>query len=137
MSRKPVAPPADLAPDPVPVPNALRWHAWFPASVVLPGEGRRPRHRVKVFATDLGLYVYDRQPADLRQVERIDAVWFSPIDYDKTPRPPSDIMGKNGFQVVTAAGVVTITTTGGCGCNQKTLKGWAPEWATTVQAWTP
>lgn len=121
-----------------PVPTALRWHAWYPALVVLPATGRRVLRNVKVFAADTGLYVYDRDPQDLRQVDRIDAVWFSPIDYDKTAKPGDDqTVRHNGIRIHTDAGVVTITPMAGCGCHQRALKGWFPEWAHTLHAWTP
>lgn len=125
-----------LAPEGIPVPTALRWHAWFPALIVLPGENRRARRNVKVFAADTGLYVYDRDPADLRQVDRIDAVWFSPIDYDKTPAPRDDQTARHsGISITTEAGVAVITPMAGCGCSQRALKGWFPEWAHTLHAW--
>jgi hypothetical protein len=123
-------------PDDVPIPTALRWHAWYPALVVLPGDSRKVLRNVKVFATDRGLYIYDRDPADTRQVDRIDAAWFSPIDYDKTPSPADDQTARHrGIRIQTGEGVVTITPMAGCGCHQRALKGWFPEWAHTLHAW--
>ena len=135
MARRSV--PSAPAVETVPVPTALRWHAWWPAMVVLPGEDRRARRNVKVFATDKGLYVYDKQPADVRQVESIDALFWSPIDYDKTPKPVDDQTARHsGIPILTEAGRVTITPLAGCGCGARALKGWFPEWAHTLHAWT-
>lgn len=105
-------------------PTAMR-HRWFPAAVLLP-DGQ-VWHNRKVYAADSGLFIYGMTAGNpARQ-------WSSPIDYGATPRPPRG-KARNGFTVATAAGPVTITEDGGCGCSHP-LKRWAPQFASTAQAW--
>lgn len=137
MGRRTDSRPTITLPDPPPIPSGLRASAWWPAMAVLPGEHRRTRRGLKIFATDTGLYVYDREPADTRQVDRIDAAWWSPIDYDKTPPPATDHTARyTGIPIHTEAGLVTITPQSDCGCGKRALKGWYPEWAGTIHAWS-
>ena len=99
---------------------------WFPASVKLP-DVEVPWYTVKVYATDLGLLIYTRVPAD-----GITPDWRGDIDYDTAPEPRGN--AKNGVTVQTAAGPVIITASGGCGCGNA-LKRWKPQGAMTTSRW--
>lgn len=106
-----------------PEPTAMR-HRWWPATVLLP-DGT-VWHSRKVYATDTGLFIYGMDQGNpTRQ-------WSAPIDYAATPRPRGS--ARNGFTVATAAGPVTITSDGSCGCNHP-LKRWAPQFASRAEAW--
>jgi len=136
MARRSV--PSAPAVETVPVPTALRWHAWYPALFVLHGDQRKILRNCKVFAADTGLYVYRTDPADLRQVDAATPDWYSAIDYDKTAKPADDQTARNtGIRIHTAAGQVTITPRAGCSCAGQTLKGWFPEWAHVMHEWKP
>lgn len=123
-----------VAPGPpraIPRPTAIT-HRWWPAAVKLPDEAA-PIRLAKVYATPQGLYVYDQRPED---ADGLSPRWFAPIDYSKTPRPVTGYVARNaGNQIVTSAGVVTVTPLGGCGCGAGALKHWMPSWARTAIAW--
>lgn len=121
-------------PAPVPVPTALVHQVWFPASVMIPSEGRQ-RNNVKVFATDAGLYVYDAVPVDAAQDTEPTPLFHSPIQFDKTRKPPTGMAASNGVHIVTEAGTVTVMATGGCGCGYRALRNWLPTWGTAAMAW--
>ncbi len=108
-----------------PVPHVV-YDSWFPAMVVLPGTTRQVNN-VKVFATDTGLYIY-------KVIDENQPYWFSPIHYDKTPKPRSGMMARNGIGIVTNAGTVTVTPVAGCGCGSA-VKKWLPSWAKTSAEW--
>jgi hypothetical protein len=115
----------------VPTPTSVK-RVWWPAAVRLPGE-RKPRYNQKVYATDTGLYIYEQavHPANAR------LVYFAPIDFDKTPEPPTNYSAlRAGIQIhVTSGDVVSLNPQGGCGCQYKRLKRWRPDWAGTETAW--
>lgn len=118
----------------VPIPVSFRGE-WFPASVKLPDRDQ-PLRLAKVFATREGLYVYIRPPAQSDRLTGAHPEWFSPIHYDKTPRPAGGYAARQkGFHVVTDAGTVVVQPLGGCGCNAGALKAWRPTWATRNEAW--
>lgn len=123
-----------LAASPVPIPVSFRGE-WFPASVKLPDRDQ-PLRLAKVFATREGLYVYIRPPAQSDRLTGAHPEWFSPIHYDKTPRPAGGYAARQkGFHVVTDAGTVVVQPLGGCGCSAGALKAWRPTWATRNEAW--
>jgi hypothetical protein len=126
---------APPAPPRVPVPTAVT-DTWFPSQVRLPtGE---LLHTAKVFATPQGLYVYLKPPTDLLQnpASLGDVRFFSPIDYDKTPRPVTGYAARNaGIPIFTDAGQVTVVPVGGCGCSARRLKNWKPSWSRTSIPW--
>lgn len=122
------APVVDPGPQPLPIPHVV-YDSWYPAGVVLPDTGRRAVHKVKVFATDTGLYIYQQTDQDV-------PLWHSAIDYEKTPVPRSGIMASNGIPIHTADGLVTITPMGGCGCGSA-VKAWLPTWARASAGWPP
>jgi hypothetical protein len=118
----------------VPVPVSFRAE-WFPASVKLPDRDQ-PLRLAKVFATREGLYVYIRPPGQNDRTTGAHPEWFSPIHYDKTPRPAGGYAARQkGFHVVTDAGTVVVQPLGGCGCSAGALKAWRPTWATRNEAW--
>lgn len=94
---------------------------------------------MKVFATAEGLWVYDRKPGhpDGLLVGEGEALFFSPIDFGKTPRPDHRYPARQaGFVVHTDAGPVQVHRTGGCGCSHRALKHWRPSWASRSEPWT-
>lgn len=102
------------------------YHTLYPAGVHFP-DGI-VRTRCKVFAAPEGLCVYWAVAPD----DRPD--WFSPIDFGLTTRPRTGYAARNGWDVYTADGIVTVTAEGGCGCGWP-LKRWTPQFARTRLAW--
>lgn len=100
----------------------------YPASVVLPD--KTVWHRCKVFLTPQGLIVYRAAP--IRQGAEVAPDFTSAVNYAATPRLTND--ARMGYYVSTAAGQVTITGGGGCGCGNR-LRYWVPEWAREVLPW--
>lgn len=124
--------PEDLLDTPAPVPTAMRAE-WWPAAVRLPGGGPVLAN-TKVFAADTGLYVYtNRDRGDGKPTLE----WYSPIRYDKTPRPSGRYgAGQAGYRIETEAGEVIVQVIkGDCGCGAKRVKHYRPDWATRVQTW--
>jgi hypothetical protein len=103
------------------------YHTWWPATVLLPGEPQTIWHTCRVYATDAGLIVYRRRPDDGQPD------WSSPIDFIKTRQPINGLPGY-AADVFTAAGLVVVTQTGGCGCGNA-LKRWRPEFSRSVTSW--
>ena len=98
--------------------------SWYPAGIKLPTG--RILNRAKIFATDLGLYVF---------TAATDApTWYSPIVFRETCTPKAGIMAANGIPIVTDDGPALITPMGGCGCGS-VLKRWVPEWARVEAPW--
>jgi hypothetical protein len=121
----------DSAQPSAPTPRAIVAQ-WYPAHVVLP-DGTN-RHTVRVFVTDVGLYVFAARPAsddDLSQ-----ALFFSPMNWTSTlqfqPRLPQP---RVGFTLETEAGTVAVSQMMGCGCGQRPLKNWVPMWAARTIPW--
>lgn len=102
----------------------LVFKVWRAASVLLPdGE---VRHRQMVFVTTDGLELFGEPAAE--------PSWSSQVDFSATGEPRGGRLHV-GVDIVTAAGLVVVTPTGGCmSCGSK-LRGWYPEWATSVAAW--
>jgi hypothetical protein len=123
--------PEDLLDTAAPTPTAMRAE-WWPVFVRLPGGGPVLMN-AKVYAADTGLYVYtNRDRGDGKPTLE----WYSPIDYDKTPRPSGRYgAGKAGYRILTEAGEVIVQEAGNCGCGAKRVKHYRPEWATRVQTW--
>lgn len=124
---------------PVPTPSAV-YLSWFPAIVSVPVirdgvPGRHQYNNAKVFTTPEGVYVYDRVPLEPRQDGTPEPQWFAPVNYGKTPEPPTGIKARNGITLVTDQGAVVITPLGGCGCGMRKLRDWAPSWASVIQVW--
>lgn len=121
---------------PPPVPSGVTG-SWFPALVVLPGQRHQLPSKVRVYATPEGLYVYDRVPEDQAQTQRADPLWYAPIAYAETARPPANYSATaaNGFPIVTAKGTVMITVPKGCPrCGVRAMAVWQPVWAHTQMA---
>jgi hypothetical protein len=128
-------------PQPIPVPTSYR-AAWFPVSVRLPREpgGLEPKviRVAKVWATPQGLYVYTAPPDDraTNPASIGTPEFFSPIDYDKTPKPSGEYAARQkAIRIITDAGDVRLQRLGGCGCSHRNLKNWRPTWATRNEAW--
>lgn len=116
---------------PPPVPSGITG-TWFPALVVLPGQRHQLPSKVRVYATPEGLYVYDKVPQDQAQTLRADPLWYAPIAYPETPRPPGNYsaLAANGFGIVTTKGTVMITVPKGCPtCGVRAMAVWQPVWA--------
>lgn len=116
---------------PPPVPSGVTG-TWFPALVVLPGQRHQLPSKVRVYATPEGLYVYDRVPQDQAQTQQADPIWYAPIAYPETPRPPGNYsaLAANGFGIVTTKGTVMITVPKGCPtCGVRAMAVWQPVWA--------
>jgi hypothetical protein len=97
---------------------------WFPADVVLPN---RPLQwsRCYVLATDTTLHVF-RKVGDT-------AEWEATIRWAGTTLPTVDRDARNGFDIVTDAGLVVVTPGSGCRCGS--LGRWSgPSWAATERA---
>lgn len=107
----------------------MTYWSWWPAMVLLPGDRpRRTLHTCRVYATDLGLYVYRRKP-----VASVEPEFFSPIDYAATSRPAS-MLPSVASDIHTEAGLVIVTSTGGCGCGNP-MKSWRPAFSSRIAAW--
>lgn len=98
------------------------YKGFWPASVLLPD--KTVWHRCRVYVTNQGLAIFPRRAAE--------PDFLSPMDWAATPEPHA--VRHVGIDLYTAAGLVVVTLTGGCGCGS-TLKSWRPDWAGTVQAW--
>lgn len=107
-------------------PAGITWSA-YPLGIHFPTG--QVRTRTKVYATPAGLYVYWAVPTNGDEPD-----WFSPIDYALTARPPAGYALKNGWDIYTEAGVVTLTAEGGCGCGWP-LKRWVPTFARKRLGW--
>jgi hypothetical protein len=121
---------------PTPVPSGVTG-TWFPALVVLPGQRHQLPSKVRVYATPEGLYIYDRVPQDQAQTQRPDPLWYAPITYPETPRPPANYSAgaANGFGIVTTKGTVMVTVPKGCPvCGVRAMAVWQPVWAHTLVA---
>lgn len=137
--RKPAAKPVEAAPKTpvdetvvIPEPTAIKG-SWFPATVTLPGQ--QPRAKAKVYAAVEGLYVYFAVPPFFAET----GTWgppefYSPADYSQLDAAPSGYAARNGFTIVTDAGIVGITASGACGCGWP-LKKWVPEFAKRIVRW--
>lgn len=122
---------ADLEQPGIPVPSGITG-SWFPALVVLPGQRVQLPSKVRVYAAPEGLYIYDRPPQDQAQVQSVTPLWYAPIAYDETSRPPANYSARaaNGFGIATTKGVVTITVPKGCPtCGVRAMAVWQPVWA--------
>jgi hypothetical protein len=104
-------------------PTKVVYKFWRQASVLLPNGAIWHRHAV--FITSDGLEVFER-PTD-------EPAWASAVDFAATVEPRQS-RTHIGVDIVTAAGLVVVTPTGGCACGSS-LRRWAPEWASTVGAW--
>lgn len=96
---------------------------WRQASVLLPNGATW--HRRAVFVTSDGLEVFEK-PTDAPD-------WFSPVDFPATVEP-RQARTHVGVDIVTDAGTVVVTPTGGCACGSA-LRRWAPDWASVVAEW--
>jgi len=125
----------DEAPPPPPVPSGVTGE-WFPASVRLPGT-RAVLRMQRVFATPEGLYLFSKVPADREQLAAATPNWYSPINYELTPVPPAaqSQASRQGFQIHTDAGLVTVQMGGACPCGAKALRDWRPVWSTSRLEW--
>lgn len=115
----------------IPVPSGITG-SWFPALVVLPGQRVQLPSKVRVYTAPEGLYIYDRPPQDQAQVQAVTPLWYAPIAYDETERPPANYSARaaNGFGITTTKGVVTITVPKGCPvCGVRAMAVWQPVWA--------
>jgi hypothetical protein len=114
--------------------QVITFRSWWPASVVLP-DRTTVLHRCKVYATNVGLVIYNQVPSG--QSEEWGALtpdWFAPIDFLATPVPSAGQLPGQSFNITTDQGLVTITYTGGCGCGNP-LKRWRPEFSSRIAAW--
>lgn len=119
-----------------PVPSGVTG-SWFPALVVLPGQRNALPSKVRVYATPEGLYVYDRVPDDQAQAQAATPLWYAPIAYDETSRPPANYSAQaaNGFPIVTTKGTVMVTVPKGCPtCGVRQMSVWQPVWAHALVA---
>jgi hypothetical protein len=107
----------------VPSPTAVR-ASWWPAAIRIPGE-EQPRTSRRIYATPEGLYVFARPGGE--------PDWWSPLLPDQD-RPATNWTARNGVYLMTAAGQVTITLEGGCGCGNP-LKRWTPDFAGQSVPW--
>jgi hypothetical protein len=112
----------------IPEPQAVKG-VWYPVAVRLPGE-TKDRQRVKMYVTPEGVYLYWAVPSD---PDSWMPDWHSPM-LEGQPKPPSGWKARNGFQVLTDAGVLSVTPMGGCGCGWP-LKRWSPAFSRRVVAW--
>lgn len=124
----PVAPEVEPTPRTLDTEPAYITAEWWPANILLP-DGRTLTD-VRVYATDLGLIVYDRPGHE---------VFRSAIDYTTAPRPTGDPI-TSGNQVQTADGIVyvalTIVQCASCG-NSTGLRNWTPAYAGSIVPWGP
>src|SRR5262245_41182236 len=90
-------------------PTAI-YAAMYPATVLLPGGVQRSR--CKVFAAPEGLFVYFAMP----NFGSDGSDWSARVDWPSTGRMPQGYMARVGWDVHTEAGLVTVTSEGGCGC---------------------
>jgi hypothetical protein len=97
---------------------------WRQASIRLP-DGTT-WHRRAVFITSDGLEVFEK-PTD-------EPAWASPVDFAATVEPRQS-RSHVGVDIVTDAGLVVVTPTGGCMSCGSGLRRWAPGWASAVAAW--
>lgn len=111
----------------------ITYRAWWPASVLLPG--KVILHRVRAYATSMGLLVYVSIPrvASMEWGDQ-EPDWWSPIDYEATVRPNAAMLPGGHADIQTASGLVVVTYTGGCGCGMP-LKRWRPSFSTNVAIW--
>ena len=134
-TEEPVAPDPEhdqleVAPDPepaIPTPTAFRM-AWYPAAV-LTAEGKQI-YLAKVYLTVQGLYVFTAPNSP--------PAYYTAVDYDKTTKPNSNYAAtRKRVAIHTTDGrVVTVTPTGGCGCVNRPLNNWRPDWAQRIEAWS-
>jgi hypothetical protein len=116
-----------------PIPSSYRAE-WWPAAVRLPGIPQ-PIPLAKVYATAEGLYVYDQAPST-GDPNGTRPVFFSPINYDKTPRPSTGYAARQaGIKLSTAAGDVIVQQLQGCGCAKRALGNWRPGWGSRIEPW--
>lgn len=115
-----------------PIPSAYRAE-WWPAAVRLPGLPQ-PIPLAKVYATAEGLYVYD-EPPSTGDPNGSRPRFFSPIDYDKTPRPATGYAARQGIKLHTGAGDVIVQQLTGCGCAKRALGNWRPGWGSRIEPW--
>lgn len=104
------------------------YDSFYPASVLMPD--REVWRRCKVFLTPQGVLIYRSAP--VKPTEPIEPDFTSPINFAEARRPLND--ARMGYYLPTAAGLLTITGGGGCGCGNR-LKYWVPEWANDVLPW--
>lgn len=121
----------DSAQPSTPTPSAI-YAQYFPAHVVLPDGSARSS--VRVFVTDVGLYVFDAKPED--GSNPTGSYFFSPMDWPATlegqPRLPQP---RVAFALKTEAGDVRVTQQLGCGCHLRSLKNWVPPWIGRSLPW--
>lgn len=118
----------DPAQPDAPAPSAI-YAQWFPAHVALPDGSAHGS--VRVFVTDVGLYVFDHRPVDVSE-----ALFFSPMDWPATTvRQPVLPLPRVAFALATEAGDVKITQMAGCGCHLRALKSWVPSWTARSLPW--
>lgn len=98
------------------------YETWTTASVLLPDQ--RQLHRVRIYATSVGLLIW--RPGS------VEPDWSSPIDFSATAKPPRGVFHV-GIDIVTTAGTVVITPTGGGPCCGSAAK--APTGYDTVAPW--
>lgn len=121
----------DSAQPGAPIPSAI-YAQWFPAHVALPDGGVRTT--VRVFVTDVGLYVFAQKPP--LDTELTGHFFFSPMDWAKTlAGQPTLPKPRVGFALITEAGPVAITQMLGCGCHLRGLKNWVPRWTARSLPW--
>lgn len=103
--------------------------SWWPANVQVPNDGGTTFTDVRVYATDVGLVIYDAPNRE---------IWRSAIDY-ATAAAPSGNPRTEGHTVETADGTVYIgLTVVSCGtCGGGALKTWEPAYAGRVVPWGP
>lgn len=111
----------------------ITYRAWWPGSVLLPD--KRIMHRTRTYATSIGLLVYGHVP-DVGTPEwgELTPDWWSPINFEATVRPTASQIPGRASDIQTAAGLVVVTFTGGCGCGSR-LKQWRPSFSTNVALW--
>jgi hypothetical protein len=115
----------------IPAPSGITG-SWFPALVVLPGRRHALPSKVRVYAAPEGLYIYDRVPQDQAQAQQATPLWYAPIAYAETTRPPANYSAQaaNGFGIVTTEGTVMVTVPKGCPvCGVQAMAVWQPIWA--------
>jgi hypothetical protein len=119
----------------IPIPTAVI-NQWWPAFVRPPGE-QHAWNLCKVFLTPQGLYVYRAVPAESETfASGALPTWYSSVNFEETSKPVSGYAARNaGITIVTAAGIVTVQPTGGCGCAARGVKGWRPTWSRNVVSW--
>lgn len=101
--------------------------AFYPTAVTLPDKS--VWYRCKVYLTDVGVVVYRQAPTPGH--DAVPAL-VAALNYAGLARPVGEIA--TGYYLPTADGLVVLTGGGGCGCGNP-LKGWQPEWASSLSPW--